>query len=163
MAYVVGVDAGTTGVRALALDDTGAVRALRYQEFPQQYPRPGWVEHDPADIADAVRATLAGVASDLDGPIAAIGVTNQRETVVPWDRRTGQALHRAIVWQDRRTAQHCDALAASGHLPLVRERTGLVLDPYFSATKMAWLLADGGVSAGPDLALGTVDAWVLWQ
>src|SRR4051812_1634885 len=163
MAYVVAVDAGTTGVRALALDEAGAVVAWRYQEFPQHYPQPGWVEHDPFDIADAVRATLAGVAAELDGPIATIGVTNQRETVVAWDRRSGQPLHRAVVWQDRRTADRCAELAADGHLALVRERTGLVLDPYFSATKMAWLLGEGGVAAGPDLALGTVDAWVLWQ
>jgi glycerol kinase len=162
MAFVVAVDAGTTGVRALALDEAGAVAAWRYREFPQHYPRPGWVEHDPVDIADAVRATLAGVAAELDGPIAAIGVTNQRETVVAWDRRTGQPLHRAVVWQDRRTADRCAELTVAGHLPLVRQRTGLVLDPYFSATKMAWLLGEGGVSASPDLALGTVDAWVLW-
>src|SRR3954453_2262336 len=162
MAHVIAIDAGTTGVRALALDEAGAVRAWRYREFPQHYPRPGWVEHDAGDIADAVRATLAGVVADLDGAVAAIGVTNQRETVVAWDRRTGQPLHRAIVWQDRRTADRCAELAAAGHLPLVRERTGLVLDPYFSATKMAWLLADGGVAATPALALGTVDAWVVW-
>jgi glycerol kinase len=162
MAQVIAIDAGTTGVRALALDEAGAVTAWRYQEFPQHYPRPGWVEHDAGDIAEAVRATLAGVVAELDGPIAAIGVTNQRETVVAWDRRSGRPLHRAIVWQDRRTADRCAELAAAGHLPLVRERTGLVLDPYFSATKMAWLLSEGGVAAGPDLALGTVDAWVVW-
>src|SRR5205085_11832367 len=94
--------------------------------------------------------------------VAAIGITNQRETVVAWDRRTGEPLHPAIVWQDRRTADRCRRMEDDGHLPLVRAATGLVLDPYFSATKMAWLLTEGGVEAGPDLALGTVDAWVVW-
>ena len=92
-----------------------------------------------------------------------MGITDQRETVVAWDRRTGQPLHRAIVWQDRRTAARCDALREAGHEPTVRAATGLVLDPYFSATKVEWLLTEGGVAAGPDLALGTVDAWVLWN
>ncbi len=163
MAFVIAVDAGTTGVRSLAIDEAGAVRTASYREFPQHYPQPGWVEHDADDIAAAVRATLAAVVAELDGPVAAIGITNQRETVVAWDRRTGRPLHRAIVWQDRRTAGRCDDLAAAGHLPFVRRHTGLVLDPYFSATKMNWLLTEGGVTAGPDLALGTVDSWVLWQ
>src|SRR6185295_14702124 len=127
-----------------------------------------WVEHDATEIWEAVEATLAELRGRLDQPIAAIGVTNQRETVVVWDRRTGKPLHRALVWQDRRTAATCDALREAGHLPMVRQRTGLVLDPYFSATKMAWLLtpeADGGggVPTGPDLALGTIDSWLLWN
>jgi glycerol kinase len=157
------IDAGTTGVRTLALDETAEVRAMAYREFPQYFPRPGWVEHDADEIAAALDATLRDVVGAVDQPIATIGVTNQRETVVAWDRGSGRPLHRAIVWQDRRTAARCDELAAQGHLPLVRRRTGLVLDPYFSATKMAWLLTDGGVAAGPDLALATVDTWVLWQ
>jgi glycerol kinase len=160
---VLAIDAGTTGVRALAVDEHGDVRAMAYREFPQYFPQPGWVEHDPAEIAGAVDATLAEVVARLEEPVAAIGITNQRETVVAWDRRSGRPLHRAIVWQDRRTAARCDELVAAGHLPLVRERTGLVLDPYFSGTKMAWLLRDGGVPAGPDLALATVDTWVLWH
>ena len=163
MAVVIAIDAGTTGVRAFAVDGTGTPRGWAYREFPQHFPRPGWVEHDPMDIWDAVEATLAEVVAGLDQPVAAIGITNQRETVVAWDRRTGTPAHRAIVWQDRRTAARCDELEAAGHLPLVRERTGLVLDPYFSGTKMAWLLTDGGVDAHPDLALGTVDSWVLWK
>ena len=163
MGVVLAIDAGTTGVRTLALDETGAVRAMAYREFPQYFPRPGWVEHDADEIASVLDATLRDVVAAVDSPIATIGITNQRETVVAWDRRSGRPVHRAIVWQDRRTAGRCDELAAQGRLPLVRRRTGLVLDPYFSGTKMAWLLADGGVAAGPDLALATVDTWVLWQ
>jgi glycerol kinase len=165
VAVVIAIDAGTTGVRAFAVDDEGAPRGWSYREFPQHFPRPGWVEHDPLDIRDAVFATLAELRAALGAePVAAIGVTNQRETVVAWDRRTGEPRHRAVVWQDRRTAARCDALRDAGHLPLVRERTGLVLDPYFSATKIAWLLEEGGVDAAdPDLAVGTVDAWVVWN
>ena len=163
MGVVLAIDAGTTGVRTLALDETGALRSMAYREFPQYFPRPGWVEHDPDEIAAAVDATLRDVVAGLDQPVAAIGITNQRETVVAWDRRRGRPLHRAIVWQDRRTAARCEELAAHGHLPIVRQRTGLVLDPYFSGTKMAWLLSDGGVAAGADLALATVDTWVLWH
>ncbi len=162
----IAIDAGTTGVRALVVDEHATVVDVAYRELTQHFPRPGWVEHDAAQIWDQVRATLAEVVGrlpDADAVVAAIGVTNQRETVVSWDRRTGAPLHRAIVWQDRRTAPACAELEAAGHLPLVRERTGLVLDPYFSASKMAWLLHEGGVAAGDDLVLGTVDAWVLWN
>jgi glycerol kinase len=163
MAFIIAIDAGTTGVRSLALDETGTVRASSYREFTQHYPRPGWVEHDADEIAAAVIETLRATVAALDGPVAAIGVTNQRETIAAWDRRTGRPRHRAIVWQDRRTAPRCDQLLAEGRLPLVRERTGLVLDPYFSATKIEWLLAEGGVAADADLALGTIDSWVIWQ
>jgi glycerol kinase len=162
----VAVDAGTTGVRALVVDEHARVVDVSYRELTQYFPRPGWVEHDALEIWDAVRATLDEVAGRLvdAGRVArSIGITNQRETVVAWDRRTGAPAHRAIVWQDRRTAPRCRALAEAGHLPLVRERTGLVLDPYFSATKMHWLLAEGRVSPAEDLALGTVDSWVLWN
>jgi glycerol kinase len=163
---VIAVDAGTTGVRALALDPAGTVVDVAYRELAQHYPAPGWVEHDPAEIWRHVADTLAEVARrqvDAGATVAAIGITNQRETVVAWDRRTGAPRHRALVWQDRRTAETCAALRDAGHLPLVRRRTGLVLDPYFSATKMAWLLADGAVAADQDLVLGTVDAWVAWN
>jgi glycerol kinase len=164
VAVVVAVDAGTTGVRAFAVDaDTGRPVGYRYREIVQHFPRPGWVEHDPLEIWEAVRTTLAELDGALATPVAAVGITNQRETALAWDRRTGRPLHRAVVWQDRRTADRCRALADAGHLPLVRDRTGLVLDPYFSATKWAWLLEEGGVDTGPDLALGTVDAWVLWH
>jgi glycerol kinase len=165
---VVALDAGTTGVRAIAFDPLGRVRAAAYREFPQHFPRPGWVEHDADDIWGAARAVLAEVRSDLGeaglgGDIAAVGITNQRETVVAWDRATGRPLHRAIVWQDRRTAERCEELEATGHLPLVRTTTGLVLDPYFSATKLEWLFGPGGVPTGPEVAVGTVDSWLLWN
>ena len=160
---VIAIDAGTTGVRALAVDETGRPAGWSYRELTQHYPRPGWVEHDPDEIWSAVQATLAELVSTLTVPVAAIGITNQRETVVAWDRRTGQPMHRAIVWQDRRTADRCDRLEADGHQATVRHATGLVLDPYFSATKMSWLLTEGGVQPGPRLALGTVDSWILWN
>ena len=163
MSVVIAVDAGTTGVRAVAVDEHGAAVRYAYREFPQHFPRPGWVEHDAGDIWTAVQATLAELAGGLDEPIAAVGITDQRETVVAWDRRTGRPVHRAIVWQDRRSAPRCDELRAAGVEPLVRQRTGLVLDPYFSATKAEWLLREGGVAVSPDLALATVDTWVLWN
>jgi glycerol kinase len=162
---VVAIDAGTTGVRALAFDERGAVAGIAYRPLTQHFPRPGWVEHDPAEIWDLVGATLAEVAEGLASrqtPVAAIGITNQRETAVAWDRATGRPLGPAIVWQDRRTAARCEELAAAGHLPFVRQHTGLVLDPYFSATKFEWMLRHG-VRPAPGLAFGTVDAWVLWQ
>ena len=166
MAVVIALDAGTTGVRSLALDERGTVAGWRYREFTQHYPRPGWVEHDALEIWDAVRATLTELLAELTTrgeTVAAIGITNQRETIVAWDRRTGRPYHRAIVWQDRRTAERCDELVAEGRLPLVRQRTGLVLDPYFSGTKVEWLLRHGDVPVGPDLALGTIDTWLVWN
>ena len=164
MAVVIAIDAGTTGVRSFAFDETGRPIGTAYREITQHFPRPGWVEHDADEIWTAVAATLTEVLDGLDQPrVAAIGITNQRETAVVWDRRTGRPLHRAIVWQDRRTAARCDELREQGHLDLVRRTTGLVLDPYFSATKLEWLLGPGGVEATPDLAFGTVDSWVLWN
>ena len=162
----IAVDAGTTGIRALVVDGEARVVDIAYRELTQHFPRPGWVEHDADEIWRLVRETLHEVAGRMveagRAPFA-IGVTNQRETAVAWDRTTGAPHHRALVWQDRRTADRCAALREAGHLPLVRERTGLVLDPYFSATKMQWLLEEGGVPSGPDLALGTVDTWILWN
>ena len=140
MSVVVAIDAGTTGVRSFAVRDDGTAAGFSYREFTQHFPQPGWVEHDAAEIWTAVQATLADLAGRLDEPIAAIGITDQRETVVAWDRRTGQPLHRAIVWQDRRTAARCDELRDAGLEPVVRRTTGLVLDPYFTATKAEWLL-----------------------
>ena len=163
MGVVVAIDAGTTGVRAFALDESGRPCGWSYREFPQYFPQPGWVEHDAAEIWGAVQATLGELLAALDEPVAAIGITDQRETTVVWDRRTGAPLARALVWQDRRTAARCDALRDAGYLPLVRRRTGLVLDPYFSATKLEWLLTEGGVASGPDLAFGTIDSWLLWN
>lgn len=164
---VVAIDAGTTGVRSRAVfvaTDGPVVSA--YREITQHYPEPGRVEHDATEIWVRVLETLVEVTERLrvDGiDIAAIGITNQRETAVAWSRSTGRPHGTAIVWQDRRTAARCDELAASGALPFVRERTGLVLDPYFSGTKFEWLLAERGVAADADLALGTVDSWLLWN
>ncbi|HEX6569012.1 MAG TPA: glycerol kinase GlpK [Acidimicrobiales bacterium] len=164
MSVVIAIDAGTTGVRSFALRPDGTPAGFAYREFPQHFPAPGLVEHDPDDIWSATEATLADLVGRLDGEsVAAVGITNQRETAVVWDRRTGRPLHRALVWQDRRTAARCDELRDAGHLDLVRRTTGLVLDPYFSATKLEWLLTEGGVAAGPDLAFGTVDSWILWK
>ncbi|MGH9185550.1 MAG: FGGY family carbohydrate kinase, partial [Acidimicrobiales bacterium] len=166
MAVVIAIDAGTTGVRSFAVDEHGAPAGFAYREFTQYFPRPGWVEHDASEIWEAVHATLAQLTAyvvDQGHTVAAIGVTDQRETVVAWDRRSGQPRHRAIVWQDRRTAARCRELLDGGHLPVVRQTTGLVLDPYFSATKLEWLFREGGVELDPDLAVGTVDAWLLWN
>lgn len=163
MAVVIAIDAGTTGVRSFAVDESGRTRGWSYREFAQHFPRPGWVEHDATDIWEAVRATLAEVIGAVDEPIAAVGITDQRETIVAWDRTTGQPLHRAIVWQDRRTADRCLELELAGHLPLVRSVTGLVLDPYFSGSKIEWLRVHGGVEFGPNTAVGTIDSWILWN
>jgi glycerol kinase len=163
---VVAIDAGTTGVRSFVVGADGNPRARSYREFPQHFPQPGWIEHDPDDIWRVTIETLAEVAHDAGergDTIVAIGITNQRETVVVWDRRTGEPRARAIVWQDRRTADRCDELLAAGHEPMIRRTTGLVLDPYFSASKLSWLLHDGGVEADADLMFGTVDAWILWK
>lgn len=163
MAVVIALDAGTTGVRAFAVDEAGQPVGFRYQEITQHFPRPGWVEHDPTEIWTAMVAVTRQLIDQLDQPVAALGITDQRETVVAWSRRTGRPLHRALVWQDRRTAARCDELAADGALDLVRSTTGLVLDPYFSASKVEWLLTEGGVEAGPDLCVGTVDSWLIWN
>ncbi len=164
MRCVIAIDAGTTGVRSRAVFDDDRSVVAAYQEFTQFYPQPGWVEHDPVEIWEAVKATLLEVIEQVGvTSIAALGITNQRETVVAWNRTTGEPYHRAIVWQDRRTAAVCDQLRSAGHLDLVRRTTGLVLDPYFSGTKYAWLLREGGVPDGADLALGTIDDWLIWN
>ena len=170
MALVVAIDAGTTGVRSMAVNETGTELAYAYRPFAQHYPGPGLVEHDANEIWQATAATLDDLCASLralgDGrmpAVAAIGITNQRETVVTWDRRSGEPLARALVWQDVRTAARCEELDAAGHLPEVRLRTGLVLSPYFSGTKAEWLLRHGGVQAHPDLAIGTVDSWLMWK
>ncbi len=168
--FVLALDQGTSGSTALVVDADGRVRARGYAELTQYYPQPGWVEHDPEEIwsttASAAQAALrqAGVG----GPeIAAVGITNQRETTVVWERTTGAPIARAIVWQCRRTAEACDRLRAAGLEPLFRERTGLVLDAYFSGTKIGWLLdavpgARRRAERG-ELACGTVDAWLIWK
>ena len=170
MKYVLALDQGTSGSTALLVDAEGEVRARGYSELTQHYPQPGWVEHDPEEIwltvgrAAAEAMTHAGVAP---GDIAAVGITNQRETAIVWDRQSGRPIHPAIVWQCRRTAGLCDALKAQGVEPLVRERTGLVLDAYFSGTKIRWLLdhvpGARARAARGELAFGTVDAWLIWK
>ncbi len=163
MGYVVALDAGTTGVRAMAVNEAGEIESIAYREFTQHFPEPGWVEHDLNEIWDRMREVIDELAAALTEPVAAIGITNQRETAAAWDRRTGEPLHRAIVWQDRRTAEFCNQLEADGHLPMVRSTTGLVLDPYFTGTKFTWLLNQGGVTADENLALGTIDTWLIWK
>ena len=161
MSYVIAIDAGTTGVRSRAIFNDGRDAISAYQEFTQYFPQPGWVEHDAEEIWRVTLATLVSVLAQLDGRPTAIGITNQRETLVAWNRKTDNVLARAIVWQDRRTAQQCAQL--SEHLDLVRRTTGLVLDPYFSGTKAQWLLQHGGVATSPDLAFGTIDSWIVWR
>ncbi len=163
MAIVLSIDAGTTGVRTIAIDQHGHAVASSYQEFTQYFPQPGWVEHDAEEIWDAVQATLGEVCAGLSEAPAAIGITNQRETVVAWSRATSAPLYKALVWQDRRTAARCEALEAEGLLPTVRAKTGLVLDPYFSGSKIEWLFTKGGVASGPDTAVGTIDSWLVWK
>jgi len=166
MSVVIALDAGTTGVRAIAFDHDGLPVASSYREFPQYFPQPGWVEHDAGEIWDAFGVVMSEVADELAAigeSVIAIGITDQRETVVVWDRTTHLPLHRAIVWQDRRTAQRCDQLDQDGALDLVRTRTGLVLDPYFSGTKLEWLFTQAGVRNDPGVAVGTIDTWLLWK
>jgi glycerol kinase len=161
---ILAVDQGTTGTTCIVFDEQGAIAGRAYREFEQYFPRPGWVEHDANEIWEVTRA-VAGEALDAAGTdgggLAGIGITNQRETVVAWDRESGEPLHHALVWQDRRTAARCDELREQGHEQLFRERTGLVLDPYFSGTKMEWLVREGGVD--PGAAFGTIDSWLLYK
>jgi glycerol kinase len=170
VSYILAIDQGTTSSRAIIFDANTTIITVAQQEFPQHFPASGWVEHEPEDLWDTTLAVCreamakAGVtASDLAG----IGITNQRETTLVWDRKTGKAIHRAIVWQDRRTAERCAALKAAGHEPLVAQKTGLLLDPYFSGTKIAWILdhvpgARARAEKG-ELAFGTVDSFLLWR
>lgn len=163
-AVVIAIDAGTTGVRSRAFLPDTTSPASEYREFAQHFPQPGWVEHDAEEIWEVASVTLRAVierVTALGHPIAAIGITNQRETVVAWDRTTGTPVHRAIVWQDRRTADRCAELAP--HLDTVRRVTGLVLDPYFSATKIEWMIRSGAVHPAPRIAFGTIDSWLIWK
>src|SRR5467141_3584060 len=141
-AYVLAIDQGTTSTRAILFDTTGRARAAAQTELIQHHPGPGWVEHDPEEIWRSVASTCGEVIAAADGPIAAIGITNQRETTVLWERATGAPVHNAIVWQDRRTAELCERWRREGLGETVAQRTGLVIDPYFSASKIAWLLAN---------------------
>jgi glycerol kinase len=161
---ILAIDQGTTGTTCLVFDGEGQPTGRAYSEFEQHFPRPGWVEHDAAEIWEVTRAVAAAALADAGiagRELEAIGITNQRETVVAWDPTTGEPVHRALVWQDRRTAGRCDELRAAGHEPLVRERTGLTIDPYFSATKIEWLLtnAEGAGRA----VFGTIDSWLLFK
>lgn len=169
-AYILALDQGTTSSRAILFTHDGAVAGVARKEFQQLFPKPGWVEHDPQEIwatQIAVAAEALGRASLRPRDVAAVGITNQRETTVVWDRDTGRPVYNAIVWQDRRTAEACDRLKAAGHEPLVRERTGLVIDAYFSGSKVAWILdnvpgARERAESGR-LAFGTIDTWLVWK
>jgi len=170
MPYILALDQGTTSSRAILFDEAGSIAAVAQHEFEQFYPQPGWVEHDPMEILTSQLSCAVealGRASARPRDVAAIGITNQRETVIVWDRATGKPIHPAIVWQDRRTASTCAALEASGVGDDVSNRTGLVLDPYFSATKVAWILDNvPGARSRADqgeLAFGTVDSWLIWH
>ncbi len=168
--YVLALDQGTTGSTVMVFDDHGRVRGRAYSELSQHYPRPAWVEHDPEEIWEVTRGLIPAACRDAGirgSDLTAIGITNQRETVVVWDRRTGRPIHRAIVWQDRRTSVQCERLLADGLLPEIRRKTGLVIDPYFSATKIRWLLDNvRGARARArrgELAFGTIDTWLIWN
>jgi glycerol kinase len=167
---ILAIDQGTTGTNCLVFDDEAEVLGRAYREFEQHFPRPGWVEHDAAEIWTVTQAVAGEALRDAGltvGELDAVGITNQRETVCVWDPDTGEPLHRAIVWQDRRTAGRCDQLRQAGYEALVRDRTGLVLDPYFSATKIEWLLENvDGLRArahGGKAMFGTVDAWLIFN
>jgi glycerol kinase len=170
MTYLLALDQGTTSSRAVIFDDQSRLVGMAQQEFPQLYPHPGWVEHDPEALwsSQLETAHLALSKTRLKASdIRAIGITNQRETTVVWERATGRPIHNAIVWQDRRTADACDALREAGHADMIREHTGLILDPYFSGTKLAWILdhvpnARARAERG-ELAFGTVDTWLMWR
>ncbi|MFI5156835.1 MAG: FGGY family carbohydrate kinase, partial [Chitinophagales bacterium] len=168
--FILALDQGTTSSRAIIFDHAGSIRATAQKEFKQIFPQPGWVEHDPNEIW----SSQAGVAAEVmasagigGAQLAAIGITNQRETTIVWDRSSGQPIYNAIVWQDRRTADYCDELKNGGMSAMVKEKTGLSIDPYFSATKLKWILdhvegARQKADAG-NLAFGTVDSWLTWK
>ena len=166
MGCIVALDLGTTGNRAIAFDENAHVVASHYEEFPQQFPQPGWVEHDPIAIWNSTKTVLNTVLAEVGAQnVTAIGITNQRETTVIWDKTSGQPIHNAIVWQCRRTAERCEDLRP--HAISIKEKTGLFLDAYFSATKIEWLLhhvPDAREQAeNGQLLFGTIDTWILWQ
>jgi glycerol kinase len=161
---ILAIDQGTTGTTCLVFDREGRPAGRAYSEFEQHFPRPGWVEHDAAEIWQVTRRLCVEAIADAGiqgADLDAIGITNQRETVVAWDPRTGEPVHRALVWQDRRTAARCEELRAAGHEALVRRRTGLVIDPYFSGTKIEWLCRN--VEAVRDAVFGTIDSWLVFK
>jgi glycerol kinase len=161
---ILAIDQGTTGTTCLVFDSEARIVGRAYSEFKQHFPRPGWVEHDANEIwevTERVAAEALAAAATLGGDLDAIGITNQRETVVAWDERSGDPVHNALVWQDRRTAARCDELREAGHESLVRRRTGLVIDAYFSATKIEWLLQN--VEAARNARFGTIDSWLTYK
>jgi len=168
--YILSFDAGTTSSRAIVFDSHGIIRSVAQKEFTQIFPKEGWVEHDPHEIWSSQAAVAAEAITKIgiNGKnIAAIGITNQRETTIVWDRKTGAPVYNAIVWQDRRTSEYCDSLKAEGLLPFIKDKTGLIIDAYFSATKIKWILdnvkgARKKAEKG-ELAFGTVDSWLVWQ
>src|SRR6266550_1726946 len=167
---ILAIDQGTTSTRAILFDERLDIIAIEQQEFAQYYPHPGWVEHDPEDLWNSTVAVVKGVLAKTGtraNQVAALGIANQRETTLVWDRATGKPIHNAIVWQDRRTAGVCAALKAGGFETELSAKTGLLLDPYFSATKIAWILdhvPDARVRAARgELAFGTVDSFILWR
>ncbi|MDX6615095.1 MAG: glycerol kinase [Solirubrobacterales bacterium] len=161
---ILAIDQGTTGTTCLVFDTDGRIAGRGYSEFEQHFPKPGWVEHDAAEIWSTTRKVAVAALSDASiqgSDLDAIGITNQRETVVAWDPATGEPVHNALVWQDRRTAARCDELREAGHEPLVRERTGLVIDPYFSGTKIEWLIRN--VDLPERTVFGTIDSWLVFK
>jgi glycerol kinase len=159
---ILAIDQGTTGTTCIVFDGEGRIAGRAYSEFEQHFPRPGWVEHDATEIWEVTRKVAIDALSEAGtqgSQLAGIGITNQRETVVAWDPKTGEPVHHALVWQDRRTAARCDELRDAGHEPLFRERTGLTIDPYFSGTKIEWLLQN--VEAAKDAVFGTIDSWLV--
>ena len=170
MPYLLALDQGTSSSRSILFNLQGEIVASAQREFRQLFPQPGWVEHDPLEIWESQLATCHAVirqAGIQASDILAIGITNQRETTIVWDKQTGQPLANAIVWQDRRTADQCEQLRAAGHTEMLRQKTGLVPDPYFSATKLSYLLQQipdaHARAARGEIAFGTVDSWLLWQ
>jgi glycerol kinase len=168
--YILALDQGTTSSRAILFDHAGSIVTVAQKEFKQWYPQPGWVEHDPEEIWSSQFSVMAEVLakkSITTDQVAAIGITNQRETTIVWDKQTGKPICKAIVWQDRRTAEYCDHLKASGHGASVQQKTGLIIDAYFSATKLKWILdnVDGAREKANkgQLAFGTVDSWLIWK
>src|SRR5213595_2318242 len=170
MPFILALDQGTTSSRAIVFDHDGAIRAVAQKEFTQIFPQTGWVEHDPQEIWASqigVAVEALGRAHAAPRDVAAIGITNQRETTIVWDRETGEPVHNAIVWQDRRTADFCERLKAGGAADRIQEKTGLLVDAYFSASKIRWILdnvpgARARAAAGK-LAFGTVDTWLVWK
>ena len=161
---ILAIDQGTTGTTCIVFDEQGRERGRSYSEFEQHFPKPGWVEHDAAEIWEVTRKVAIGALADASvqgSDLKAIGITNQRETVVAWDPKNGEPVHRALVWQDRRTAARCDELREQGHEKLIRDRTGLVIDPYFSGTKIEWLIRNANLPEG--VVFGTIDSWLAFK